>query len=509
MSKLEKAYKLSMVFLVLLPFVMVWFVIARQQGPTPVDARPVGQIIESDQKAYDKLTGPGEQGVEPDKAFIRALKPDKSRSDVLEYDLSSPLTKPVKMDVYNIYDEVVEIDLDNPRADAGYIKPLCLGVAKTPPHHGPIPPSSRYSGSSSGPMALSGHPASLSFYDFDRRPLTEAQVKGLGVEYNGSTYMSDTNVLKVFYSMENMPGARLVDSYLLEARNLHQISRQVSDLEAMGYPPPMPKEGAAGVCSFYQNVMFPAHLRWVADVAYGPQVIDLPLKMGAEADFEDALVRIVSDEVVTQNMSPILQHDHAGFRSTLSHGTPKKSHVIAAQTPRSAQRLITYQFLDVDKNPLNPEYNADSDYESWNFAIAMHHNPTTKKAEYLRIRKYAGIKRFVMDIGRLPGTPPENDDVEDLMELQIPMFFGYNTHAANTAFESYLMLDAIRSVDLSDYHRRHSGSSGTVTPREALQTVVRSELSPKSVYIDWKNGELRVRDYAGWMDKLSDMLGGK
>jgi hypothetical protein len=188
-----------------------------------------------------------------------------------------------------------------------------------------------------------------------------------------------------------------------------------------------------------------------------------------------------------------------------SAGAEEKADIVmVAASPACAENIITYQFLDKDHQPLEPQYHMRSSNERWNFALGMHLNPSTTTAQYLRVHRYDSVKRYLIDLGKMPGTPAENDDVRDLMDVQIPFLYYTGSHpqadlvsAAAQLF--FIRFNRCRPADLSPQERRF------ISAREIIEAMMAAN-DGSYLEADMKRKRLYLLESRNMINSISDWL---
>ncbi len=354
------------------------------------------------------------------------------------------------------------------------IKPLAMSAARIGEAH--IEAAKKAAGEKTTELYRPEHysiPTPAEFKAFDDTVEIKPIIDGLDERLKNSPLNPETlSDLIILFEIEDMDDAyaKVVDADLFDAVNYLPLATDAFNLAPLG-------EGRF-LIKHHINMFYPAPMRWVVEVAYGrPESMDMPLKEGAELVFDDGTsFTLPCNPVRTGERKPWQVDGDEDHTDDGIHGV----HVlqIADMEPSLETPFFQAQFLDANHNPVGE---AQSMLYPRSILTCREAEP---RAEYLRITRYKGLHQYIVDLGELPGTPPANDRLEDLLRVKIPYPYAH-IFSANT------LLNGITDVNTFTFS---SGLSRPWPPENQTRTTL------LDILIRWGESE-----YDGPVDYYMEM----
>ncbi len=430
--------------------------------------RPADYVVPSHKRDYDDRAKKAKLAPAADMDFLRSIEPEEFTDEEILFKLDENDVKE-SAHSHEVGYEVVELDLEKLDKSEPYVRPLAVGAAH---HEVPDKDAVLSEGNDDGGNV------SYTYFDIGGEQLSEEQLEGIKGVRDRKWINSDRYSFQVVYEVNNLESPRQVGSWLYDRNTYASLTNGSS----WSY-----REGNPYEISYGVNTYHPAELRWVVDIAYGPcEHIDIPLEEDSEAEFGEAAFRLITDPFEAYSNSSSWSGGNIKYR--FSESDRKHQNVVVGISPKCMIRLFTVQFLDGNKNAIGSEISVYS-----NSHVNLVENYSKERGEYLRIYRYSGIKRFVLDIGSMPGTPEVNDGVENLMEVKIPYVYAGRAGDVEDIIGGAIQLNVYSSLGYTDIlpERRYYN----VTPLELLEEM--KKVSPPGVDID-----MRLEQGSVAVDKL-------
>ncbi len=427
--------------------------------------RPVDFVVPKHFENYNKVINPTTPTLTVYKSELRGLEPSVFTSKTLVFD--APWIKNYSPAHDNFKIEVIQVDRVSLPTSGPYVVPVAIGLAEIDEITTKVLSAWKRNRSQQ---------ADVVFYDVDGKPvgedflanvMPERKSRHLKHEYLQKNQCS----LKILYNAQNFDHPRHVSSDIYDVQTLATLNTGASWHHVEDNPHNV---------SHKIGIQHPVTIRWVVDVAHGPlEVKDIPIKKGAEADFGDAMVRVLTDPFEAQSRGWSSMEFYFDENSKR-----KEKNVSVGLTPQAYDRLITVQFLDGEKKPVLSERNI---YRGLGLLSVSEKND----AQYLRVRKYAGVYRFVQDF-EMPDTfGAENAEVRDLMDVRIPYLY------ANRIGDVW---DAVRGaveMQCSMHQVPHTATPTqteyyNVTPRELIEQHMTLAPPEADLIIDTQEGVIKL-----------------
>lgn len=177
-----------------------------------------------------------------------------------------------------------------------------------------------------------------------------------------------------------------------------------------------------------------APVDFVAQLAYGdPIVHKVPAEIGAEVPFPGGLLKLVAITAASQG----------GWRTTTRNDVteivfrnPAKndgSALIFAIWPTTSRAAVEIEALGADGTPLGARGSSSSDLLK---VVQVTGQPEDIK--FFRVTAFTNITRFVFHVDGLPGLPPENAAITNLLDTRIPFLRLEGAWAFESALSSML-----------------------------------------------------------------------
>jgi RNA polymerase sigma factor (sigma-70 family) len=434
---------------------------------TPAD-RPVDFVVAKHRESFERYLEPAKTPSQPYKDGLRSLEPTVFTSTTLEFRMN--WEEPPHVRAGDIKYTIVKQDTDKTPEGTPYLKPVALGIGRTDEYTSELIEQIK-----------SGQYRSVQkqFYNMSGEiiPWEETGLPGNRRTYANASLSGTNSALQIIYDVYNLDRPRLVGSLIFDANTFAHLSFPSSW---------KPRENNPHEVLHVLKVQHPVEMIWVVDVAHGPvETIDIPLKKDAEADFGDVLVRVMTDPFVAYSNSNMVV-DNRYVYDFVDNERWKRSNFVVGMTPKCFGHLMTFEYLDAEGQPISSE-------SSLNGTLKLLNNfQTGRDIAELRVNRYAGVKRFVVPLGKLPGTPPENDGVRDLMDVRIPYVY------EKRFFEIWKAVEGATELGVN-MHPIDSSTAPVqseyfdVTPRELLETNMPLAPPGYELDIDTKDGMIKLK----------------
>ncbi len=444
-------------------------------------ARPVDYVVPHHEAAYRALMETHLTPDKPDRTFLDSLSPSELTTETVMFKYHARINR-INRQLYA--NSVNHINADDLPTSGPYIEPLAIGISKL---NNPTQEQIRQIRSNNLKMPFQYYTLSGKKMEGDERSLF-----GHYLTHREFIYCGETNLQFVF-TMQNLDRPYVVNQKFFDATTLTPLS-----ISRYGQT-----SGKVGKADFFRRSVFvfhPAKLQCVVDVAHTPvKTIDIPAEKDAIADFGDVYLRVVTDMLDGYSGGTMNGNSgnegFTGFRIHQRSGNNRRL-MIVGMTPSCLSNLITIQALDADKKPWGKEMTFSD-----RFLTVISMKPDIR---YLRIRRYKEVTRFVVDLGEIPDTPPQNRNTKDLMDVHIS-FIRFEYEA-----QIYEFLENILQLDISPMRKLRTMSIPVeyenVTPREIIEDIMDIPASDYKYEVDLEKGELIFKEPVLFIEHLQDFF---
>ncbi|MBI9017478.1 MAG: hypothetical protein JEZ07_09490 [Phycisphaerae bacterium] len=427
--------------------------------------RPADLIVKKHLDQYNEQIGPALPIPAPQTEFLRSLEPTVHTDTELRFDFKSAPKDEIQAS--QVAYTVEKLNLDLLPTDGPYVLPIAIGIAR---ENNPSAEIIEKWADNSGTQIK------YSYYDLQGNILPEEKLP-LNHHRKSRWIQRNRSSIQIVYEVHNLDHPRHVGSELYDVATLAPLNNGSSWSHRFENPYEV---------SHNMNVYHPVQMRWLVDIAHGPrQQIDIPLKKNAEAILPDVFIRILTDPFIAYSNSSSWGNESVEYRFDVD-SNHKQQCIAVGMTPKSMGHLVTAQFLDKDSNPIGSETSIyGNDY------VDLLSNYTKHKAEYLRIYRYAGVKRFIVDIGTLPDTPKQNDNIVDLMEVNIPFVYLEYARDAEDIIKGATQLDFYFNNIPHDTLMPQTQYQNT-TPTKLLEELQTLSPSDAEIVVDTNQGQIKL-----------------
>lgn len=319
------------------------------------------------------------------------------------------------------------------------------------------------------------------FFDNKLEPIPDETVRErFKNEWERRTYIRDWySQYRFSFAATNAPEIKLLRGDIRDARTGGRISHGYHNGSGGGH-----FQFGPGIGMWHR-----APVVLILDIAHGPvETEDVPAAIGTVVQHALGEMKLVA-KLEGRNHGMSSTSGSGGGEVTI-HSDSKEtgSSLLFYGLPYSGYAPVDFQFISSKGQLLN----GSGTSSSYKLSVMSVDGPADEVAT-IRVRKYPHLKRLVVRLPYLPGLPPENDNVRDLLNVRAP----FVRFRGDWEMRTFVQLATQASVHNYSWAPPPQGafpvSYTNVTPREILEEIRRLNIGAPRIVIDERDNKIEFR----------------